>query len=295
MSDPLPSLKALRAFNETARTLSVTRAAERLHVTHSAVSRQLHQLEDQLGIKLFRREGRGLVLTAEGEQLRASTSQAFEQLTQSCALLKRRGSDTPIVLSCSGSFLARWFIPRLHRLQSQYPELKLHLTATEESRWPLGPDVDATLCFSKPPWPTDAQVIDLAPELMGPVLRPDLLDSETELKPSVLNNLPLLHTQSREQAWQLWFSAQNLDTGTIRKDQLFEHLSYMLEAALVGLGVAIAPTYLVEEDLRTGRLAAPWGFIETQARLCLWLPPGLPERAMSKLIDWLQTELGVAQ
>ncbi|GGC01940.1 HTH-type transcriptional regulator TrpI [Marinobacterium zhoushanense] len=291
MSDTLPSLNALRAFNETARELSVTRAAQNLHVTHGAVSRQLRQLEEQLGVTLFKREGRGLVLTAEGDQLRASTSQAFEQLAQACDQLKRRAADAPIVLSCSGSFLARWFIPRLDKLQRQCPELKLHLTASEEAQWPLGPGVDVALRFAEPPWPGDAQVIDLAPELMGPVMKPELLQGLSAEDPESLYALPLLHTQSRAQAWPLWFAAKGLEVTRIRRDQAFEHLNYMLEAALVGLGVAIAPAYLVEEDLRAGRLVAPWGFIETPARVGLWLPAGENRPLIHRLIEWLQQEL----
>ena len=292
MRDTLPSLNALRAFNETARTLSVTRAAQALHVTHGAVSRQLRQLEEQLGVTLFRRAGRGLVLTPEAEQLHASTAQVFDQLTRACAQLRRRVAGAPVVLGCSGSFLARWFIPRLHRLKAQCPELNLHLTADEEeTRW-LGAGVDAALRFAEPPWPADAQVIDLAPERMGPVMKPDLMESTDTAACEALLDLPLLHTRSREQAWPLWFAAQGLDTARMRWDQAFEHLNYMLEAALVGLGVAIAPAYLVEEDLRTGRLIAPWGFIDTPARLGLWLPPGTPRREVGQLIDWLRAELG---
>ncbi len=101
----------------------------------------------------------------------------------------------------------------------------------------------------------------------------------------------MLHTRSRPQAWSQWFAAQGLDPATMRHDQSFEHLHYMLEAALVGLGVAIAPSYLVEEDLRTGRLVAPWGFIETPARLGLWLPAGPPRRDIERLVEWLRQEL----
>lgn len=290
LSQSLPSLNALRAFNEVARTLSVTRAAEALNVTHGAVSRQIRQLEDQLGVSLFRREGRGLVLTAEAEYLRASTSQAFEQLTHACGHLRRRATGAPVVLGCSGSFLARWFIPRLHRLKARYPDLNLHLTADEGEKWPLGADVDAVMRFAEPPWPADAQVIELAPERIGPVMVPGLIEVAAP-DPGELLRLPLLHTESREQAWPRWFSAQGLDVTQVRRDQSFEHLNYMLEAALVGLGVAIAPAYLVEEDLRAGRLVAPWGFIDTSARLGLWLPPGEPGREIERLIQWLRLEL----
>ncbi|MDN3554465.1 LysR family transcriptional regulator [Halomonas maura] len=293
MNDRLPSLNALRAFDETARTLSVTRAAEALHVTHGAISRQLRQLEEQLGMKLFRREGRGLALTQEGEYLRASTSQAFGQLGQACTQLRRRVSEAPLVLGCPGSFLARWFIPRLHRLKTRFPELNLHLTADEDQLDGLGTRVDAALRFAEPPWPSDAQVIDLAPERMGPVMTPGLIDTSPPDAEALLT-LPMLHTQSREQAWPRWFKAQGLDLAAMRRDQSFEHLHYMLEAALVGLGVAIAPSYLVEEDVRTGRLVAPWGFIETPARLSLWLPQGPPRRDIDQLAAWLNSELGQA-
>ncbi|MDT8893174.1 LysR family transcriptional regulator [Halomonas sp. I1] len=292
MSRSLPSLNALRAFNEVARTLSVTRAAETLNVTHGAVSRQVRQLEGQLGVRLFRREGRGLAMTAEAEYLRASTSQAFEQLTQACGHVRRRAAGAPIVLGCSGSFLARWFIPRLPRLQAEYPDLNLHLTADEGEQWPLGPEVDAVMRFAEPPWPADARVIDLAPERIGPVMVPGMLETQASPEPGELLTLPLLHTESRDQAWPRWFTTQGLDAAEGRKDQSFEHLNYMLEAALVGLGVAIAPAYLVEEDLRTGRLVAPWGFIDTPARLGLWRPPGEPGREIDQLVQWLQRELG---
>ncbi len=299
MSQSLPSLNALRAFDEAARTLSVSRAAEQLNVTHGAVSRQIRQLEEQLGVSLFRREGRGLLLTAEGEQLRATTSQVFDQLLQTCGQLKKAAVDAPLVLGCSGSFLARWFIPRLDRMQRQCPDLKLHLTASDDLSWPLPPQVDLALRFAEPPWPKGAQVIDLAPERMGPVLRPDLLPSgaeaaDDELSAAVLTRLPLLHTRSRQQAWPLWLEEKGLARTELDEDKSFDHLNYMLEAALVGLGVAIAPAYLVEEDLRTGRLVAPWGFIETPARLGLWLPQRDLSRGVKQLVSWLETELAVA-
>ena len=296
MSQSLPSLNALRAFDETARTLSVSRAAEQLSVTHGAVSRQIRQLEEQLGVRLFRREGRGLVLTPEGEQLCATTSQVFDQLIQTCDQLKRAAVDAPLVLGCSGSFLARWFIPRLDRMQRQCPDLKLHLTASDDLSWPLPAQVDLALRFAEPPWPKGAQVIDLAPERMGPVLKPDLLPFEPQQEhkspsPEVLAGLPLLHTRSRQQAWPLWLEDRGLSRAARDDDKSFDHLNYMLEAALVGLGVAIAPAYLVEEDLRTGRLVAPWGFIETPSRLGLWLVQGELSRGVQQLVNWLEGEL----
>lgn len=290
MSANLPSLNALRAFDATARTLSMSAAAERLHVTHGAVSRQVRQLEEQLGVTLFERAGRGVRLTPAGTRLANTTQQVFSQLEQACDQLRREAEGAPFVLSCSGSFLARWFIPRLDQLKRDCPELELHLTAADEGR-PIRPGIDAALRFSSPPWPAGSHVIELAPERMGPVLRPDLLSDADLADPETLLQLPLLETLSRPQAWPQWCIHQQIDPAGLRISQSFEHLNYMLEAALVGLGVAIAPAYLVEEDLRTGRLIAPWGFIETDARLSLWLPNTAQDPRTRQLALWLKRML----
>jgi len=286
MSSSLPSLNALRAFDATARTLSMTAAAELLHVTHGAVSRQIRQLEEQLGVGLFERAGRGVRLTPAGVRLAGTTQQVFSQLEQTCDQLRREAEGAPLVLGCSGSFLARWFIPRLDTLKRDCPDLELHLTAVDEDQ-PIRSGIDAALRFATPPWPAGSQVIELAPERIGPVLRPDLLPKADQAASEVLLQLPLLETLSRPQAWPQWCHQQGLDSSRLNIAQSFEHLNFMLEAALVGLGVAIAPAYLVEEDLRTGRLIAPWGFIETDARLSLWLPNTAQDPRARQLADWL--------
>ncbi|MBV0933733.1 LysR family transcriptional regulator [Marinobacterium weihaiense] len=286
----LPSLNALRAFDTTARTLSMSAAAEQLHVTHGAVSRQIRQLEEQLGLTLFERAGRGVRLTPAGARLATTTTQVFSQLEQTCDQLRREAEDAPFVLGCSGSFLARWFIPRLDLLKHDCPGLELHLTAIDEEQ-PLRTGIDAALRFATPPWPADQDVIELAPERIGPVLRPDLLVGSEDPAPDSLQRLPLLQTLSRPQAWPEWCDRFGLDSHALQPQQSFDHLNYMLEAALVGLGVAIAPEYLVEEDLRTGRLLAPWGFIETEAQLTLWLPRGARDPRAQQLAQWLKQRL----
>ena len=121
----LPSLNALRAFEATARLGSVNRAAEELHVTHGAISRQLRVLEEALGQPLFVRQGRGIALTVAGEQLQDRVSGAFDQLRDAWTELQRGREDAPFVLGCAGSVLARWVIPRLERLERDLPTLRL--------------------------------------------------------------------------------------------------------------------------------------------------------------------------
>ena len=293
MSHDLPPLNALRAFEATARLNSVSQAAEQLHVTHGAVSRQLKVLEEHLGVSLFIKEGRGLKLTDAGVRLRDASGEAFERLRTVCAELTQSHADAPFVLGCSGSLLARWFIPRLGRLNADLPDLRLHLSAGEGDLDPRRPGLDALLVFAEPPWPADMQVYALASERIGPVISPRFIGYERlqHAPASALLNEPLLHTTSRPQAWPSWAHQSDLDAKSLKYGQGFEHLYYLLEAAVAGLGVAIAPEPLVAEDLKAGRLVAPWGFSETPAQLALWLPKRAADGRARQLAQWLKNEL----
>jgi len=293
MSHDLPPLNALRAFEATARLNSVSQAAEQLHVTHGAVSRQLKVLEEHLGVSLFSKEGRGLKLTDAGMRLRDASAEAFERLRSVCAELTQSTADAPFVLGCSGSLLARWFIPRLGRLNTDLPDLRLHLSAGEGDLDPRRPGLDALLVFAEPPWPADMQVFELASERIGPVMSPRFegYDRFKDAADTVLLHENLLHTTSRPQAWPSWAQQRGLDATALKFGQGFEHLYYLLEAAVAGLGVAIAPEPLVAEDLKAGRLVAPWGFSETPAQLALWLPKRAADGRARQLAQWLKNEL----
>jgi len=225
--------------------------------------------------------------------MRDAASEAFERLRSTCAELQRQTAEAPFVLGCPGSLLARWFIPRLDRLNRDLPELRLQLSASEGELDPRKPGLDATLWYAEPPWPADMQVFELAAERIGPVLSPyhprcaDLRGAP----PSAVLDETLLHTASRPQAWPNWARQQGLDPARLRLGQSFEHLYFLLEAALAGLGVAIAPQQLVADDLRQGRLLAPWGFVETRARLALWVPARRVDRRAERLAEWLRNEL----
>ncbi|BAU71719.1 LysR family transcriptional regulator [Metapseudomonas furukawaii] len=290
MSRDLPPLNALRAFEAAARLQSISRAADELHVTHGAVSRQVRLLEEELGVALFSKDGRGVKLTDAGQRLRDAAGDAFERLRGVCADLAKRAEDAPFVLGCPGSLLARWFIPRLDRLNRELPELRLQLSASEGELDPRRPGVDATLCFAEPPWPADMRVIELAAESIGPVLSPRYgrFDALAHGAPESVLAESLLHTVSRPQAWPQWAAAQGLDSGRLRLGQGFEHLYYLLEAAVAGLGVAIAPQQLVADELASGRLVAPWGFVETRARLALWVPARQLDPRAERLAQWLR-------
>lgn len=294
----LPPLGALRAFEATARLGSVTAAANELSVTHGAVSRQLKSLDEHFGVALLTKEGRGLVLTPHGQRLQSGVGEAFARLRDSCAALKDELRQAPFTLACPGSLLARWLIPRLDRLHAALPALNLQVVVSDTEQPDTHSATSAHLAFSEPPWPAQAEVIELMPEQICAVASPALARHCDPNQPATLLANTLLYTASRPQAWPQWASAQGLEQpaleAALQKGQGFDHLFYLIEAAAAGMGVAIAPTLLVEDDLRSGRLIAPWGSIETTARLCLWLPPawqGGHQPHGTRLANWLKQEL----
>ena len=296
MQRDLPPLNALRAFEAVARLDSVSRAAEELHVTHGAVSRQLRVLEQALVAPLFVRAGRGLALTAAGRRLHAAAEDALRPLRSAWAELRRGPEQAPLVLGCPGSLLARWMIPRLDRLAQECPGLQLHLSARETAPDAQLSGLDAALMIAAPPWPADWQVHALATERIGPVLGPRWPGAETLLQapPQKLAVHALLHTASRPQAWRAWATRVGVNPDTLRMGTGFDHLHYLLEAAIAGLGIAIAPEQLVAEDLASGRLIAPWGFVDTDAQWVLCASRRRDDARIARLAAWLRGALAVA-
>lgn len=292
MSDhfDLPPLNALKAFEASARLQSITLAAKELHVTHGAVSRQVKQLEEHLGIALLSKDGRGIKLTDAGTRLYKASNEAFSQIHLSCVDIRRQTQQAPFVLACPGSLLARWLIPRLEQLQHDLPDLRLQvITSTGDDNTLQQSDADASLVFLDQACPDTMHAYILDTERIGPVLSP-LYQQASKLRTATaaqLLNEPLLFTRSRQQAWPQWAQAQQLAITDLRYAQGFEHLYYLLEAAVAGLGVAIAPEHLVRSDIANGRLIAPWGFVETSAKLVLLTRKNQHIQRAQQLAQWL--------
>ncbi len=289
----LPSLNALRAFEAAARLRSVSLAAAELHVTHGAISRQLRLLEEELGLSLFEREGRGIRPNGAGHRLLEACSGAFSQLRDCVAALRRPARNEAFVLGCPGSLLARWVIPRLQDLQRDLPGLTLHLAAQDGDFTPRLDGLDAALLLGQAPWPSGWQVHVLATERIGPVFSPSLKGAHVlaHQPAEALVDHELLHTRSRPQAWPTWAALNGIDTGALRYGTGFEHLYYQLEAAVAGLGIAIAPEPLVAEDLVNGRLIAPWDFVDTEGCWALCTAGGREDPRVGMLAGWLEKQL----
>ena len=292
MPRPLPSLNALHAFEAVARLGSVSRAATELHVTHGAVSRHIRALEGELGVALFQRQGRGLALTPQGQRLRDTSTAVFAQLREACDGLRQDAAQVPFVLGCPVSLLARWMIPRLERLMTDLPDLALHLRPQETSFDVTLGGLDAALLAGEPPWPPSWQVQPLSRECIGPVVSPKYARKHglASGEPEALLQLPLLHTLSRPHAWSNWAQSTGLSKEKFHLGQGYPHLYHLIEAAVGGRGVAIAPAPLVADDLANGRLIAPWGFQETAAQWVLATSARASGSRASSLATWLKTE-----
>ncbi len=291
----LPPLNALRAFEAAAKHQSISLAADELCVTHGAVSRQIKQLEDYLAVALFSKQGRGVKLTEAGERLYQASHQAFNLLRQVTWQLQQQQQEAPFVLSCPGSLLARWLIPRLDQLKHDLPQLQLQVVTHEgdDAVDIHNPYVNAYLSFSQPPWPQQMHVIELADERIGPVVSgySALAEQLQQASPEQLTQVPLLYTQSRPQAWPNWLAAHGLTVEQLSFEQGFSHLYYLLEAAVAGLGVAIAPELLVQDDMAKQRLIAPWGFHNTSGKLVLLLPKQKLNPQAQLFARWLQQQI----
>lgn len=288
----LPSLNALRFFDSAARQLNFSLAAKELFVTHSAVSQQIRQLESWLGCALFERHGSGVRLTDAGLRLQLTADEALNLLETRCNEIRRSTEPSEIVLGLPASFLANWLIPRVGRFEAENAEVRLSFHTTSDITDLLTRRVDAML-LSEKSWPDGINVTPLFPETIGPVCSPGL--AENIRQPSDVLNGTLLHTTSREFAWDDWARNHTLLPCAFRKRREFDHLSPMLEAAAAGLGIAIAPEILVREDINRGRLVAPLGFAENDAYWAYCTPDARPSDVSERLKSWLKSEAGLRQ
>jgi DNA-binding transcriptional LysR family regulator len=259
-------LNALRAFEATARLGRMTDAAEALGVTYSAVSRQIRGLEVQLGVALFEGPRNRLRPSGAALQLLGPLTAAFDGIEEAVnRVIQDRRSV--IDVSCSGTLMMRWLIPRLLGFQRAHPEIEVRLTANDGPVEFRRQRLDAAIRVGRPPWELPT-AITLFEEQVGPVATPALVAAVAA--PADLAALPRLHTRTRRDAWTHWGEAVGL--ALPGGGQEYEHFYFMLEAATAGLGVAIAPRVLVRDDLASGRLAAPLGFIDSGLAYVLLLP-----------------------
>lgn len=291
----LPPLGGLRCFEAAARLESFTRAAEELHLTHGAVSRAVRALEDDLGTPLFERRSRRVFLTAAGARLRDATAEAFATIQAATRDLRRRAAASPLVLSCEPTLLMRWLIPRLPAFEAAHPGVALHLAAGG-GPVPFSRDaIDLAIRRDDFAFPDGVAASRIMDEQVGPVCTPAIA---AVLRagagwPKTFAREPgiaLLHTRTRPDAWERWAGLSGVKPGEGRQ-KIFEHFYFSLQAAAAGLGVAIGPFALVQQEIEAGTLVAPFGFVpDGSAYHLLSAVPIEGDWRAEALLSWLRSQ-----
>jgi len=257
MRQNITSLPALACFRVAAEMESFSKAADRLNLTHGAVSRAVRLLEEDLGTLLFERRNRAVFLTDEGRRLARVVAQGLGQIEEEAQRIKAERANAPVVVSCEPTLMMRWLIPRMPQFHAEHPLADIRLLAGG-GPISLGADIDLAIRRNDFAWPNDYRAHHLFDEAIGPVCRPDKVNAFFA-SGRLITVATLLHTRTRPMAWSDWSEISGQDhRENPRRD--FEHFYFSLQAAVAGLGVAIGPWHLVQDDLQAGLLVAPQGF-----------------------------------
>jgi LysR family glycine cleavage system transcriptional activator len=253
MSDTLPPLQTLRAFEAAGRRLSMSLAAEELYVTHGAVSRQIKALESHLGVALFHRLTRRIELTEAGQSFFSTVTRLLSELSREAEDIRRRNETGRLVVSCGVSFASKWLTPRLHRLMADHPDLDVNLEVTDNPVDFGSAKVDVALRYGNGHYPF-AAAERIMNEVVSPVCSPDYRDRMGGLdRVEDLAKCQLIHEIGMTTTWERWFAMMQLPYPGMRGPG-YSHGSMSIEAAVRGVGVALGRSVLVSEDLIAGRL-----------------------------------------
>ncbi|MCZ4060328.1 transcriptional regulator GcvA [Pantoea sp. LMR881] len=258
MSKRLPPLNALRVFDAAARHLSFTKAAEELFVTQAAVSHQIKSLEDFLGLKLFRRRNRSLLLTEEGQSYYLDIKEIFSAINEATRKLQARSAKGALTVSLLPSFAIQWLVPRLSSFNMAYPGIDVRIQAVDRDEEKLADDVDVAIFYGRGNWP-GLRVEKLYAEYLLPVCSPSLMTTgDNPLKtPLDLARFTLLHDASRRD-WQSYIRQLGLQHINVQQGPIFSHSAMVLQAAIHGQGVALANNVMAQSEIEAGRLICPF-------------------------------------
>lgn len=276
-------MNALRAFEAAGRHLSLTRAAEELHVTPAAVSHQVKTLEEALGVKLFRRVSRGLVLSDAGQAFLPTLSESFDRLAEGVERVRRVDLQRPLTVSVAPSFGAKWLVPRLERLREAHPDLEVRIDANPKMVDLEREDIDVAIRYGPGNYP-GLHVERLMDDEATPVCAPELMSGPHPLRePSDLAHHVLLHHENPEGSrgypdWRMWLLAAKAEGVNPTRGPRFTLASMAVQAAQDGQGVALVGRVLVERDVASGRLVQPFA-VGVPMRFAYWVV--CPERSAS--------------
>lgn len=300
MSRRLPPLNGLRAFEAAGRHLSFSKAAEELHVTPAAVSHQIKGLEDHLGVQLFRREPRRLLLTDAAQRALPGIRDAFQRMGEAIEELHADSGAHVLTVSAVPSLSAKWLVPRLDRFRRAQPDIDVRLDATGDVvDFQRDSDIDMALRYGAGDY-KGLEAVELAQGDVVPVCSPELLRGEHPLRrPEDLRHHTLIHTRwsggETDPDWAEWLRSAGIDDVDHRRGPQFNHTEYALQAAIDGQGVALVMEVLIADDVAAGRLVKPFESPDPdRPRFCYWIvvPPAKMKLPRVRAFrDWLLDEM----
>ena len=295
MTRRLPSLNALRAFEAAARHLSFTKAAEELHVTQAAISHQVKTLEEQLGLPLFRRLNRRLLLTDAGQTYVTSLTQAFDGIAEATERATAGWGSGSLRISTLPSMAAKWLLPRLARFRARHPEIDVFVSASHGLADFRRDDLHLAIRYGQGTYLGLESVLLMDDEIFV-VCSPQLLAEGPPLRtPADLKHHTLLHDTSVEagrrdgRGWLTQVGETGVDPD---RGPGFSDANLILEAVMAGEGVSLTRRSLAAADLAAGRLVIPFGPIrQAPNRYYIVYPKGTGETPkVRKFADWLHEE-----
>lgn len=294
MSDRLPPLTALRAFESAARHMSFAKAAEELNVTPAALSFQIKSLEEHLGTALFLRLNRAVKLTEAGRTLAPGASEGFQSLTMAWRATRRLLDSNTLNVTAGPAFTAKWLAPRLYEFARAHPEVDLRFSASLRMMDFDLDEVDVAIRFGYGP-DQGLWSMPLSKEWITPVMTPEF--AEQYPTPDSLKTAPLMFDDSVDFLdppcdWTTWFRAMGI-TFTPTHGPHFSQADHAVDAALAGAGIVLGRRAMVVKELHEGRLVAPYGVaLETKARFRFLCREGAENRPQIVAFrDWMLAEI----
>lgn len=295
MSERLPPLTALRAFEAAARHLSFAKAAEELNVTPAALSFQIKSLEDHLGHPLFIRLNRAVQLTDAGKTLAPGASEGFDRLADAWRAARRSVETKTLTITAGPALTAKWLAPRIFDFARHHPDIELRFAATLKNLDFERDDVDVGIRFSQNLFP-DLYSVPFRKEWLTPVMTPQMADSIDTVER--LMTAPLIYDDSIDFLkpkcdWPAWFKAAGKTFPEDKRGIHFSNADHAIDAAVAGVGVALGRRPIIMKDVMEGRLVTPFKLaIETDARFMFVCRKGAETRNdVAALRDWFIAEI----
>ncbi len=295
-------LNALRAFEAAARHLSFVKAADELHVTPAAISHQVKSLEDFLGVQLFRRLPRGLLLNDVGQLFLPELREGFARLDRAVERVRESDARGPLMISVAPAFAAKWLVPRLARFSAAYPDIDVRISASLAVIDFYRDSFDAAIRLGRGIYP-GLESTELFDESVTPVCSPRLREGDDPLRTvDDLRHHLLFHDDSLDfdasaPKWSTWLRAAGAKNVDATRGPHFSHPDHLLQAAIDGAGVALGWLNLAAADLAAGRLIAPFDLaLPMNLGFYLVCPDAYADRPkVAQFREWLLEEVRLTE